>query len=123
MSADLAGTKANIVKQFLTQNKSIDEFAAYFTPDALYSVGNAEPIAGRDRIQSAAIYFRQQVKSVLHQIQAIWEWEDTVICELEVTYTRHDGTVLQLPCLDVFHLQGNLFRELHVYIDISPIFT
>lgn len=116
-------TKANIVKRFLTESKSADQFASFFTEDALYRFGNGEPIIGRDRIRESSMHFRQKLKSVSHDIKTIWELGDTVVCEMEAAYTRLDGKVLTLPCLDVFSMEGDKFREMQVYMDVSPVFA
>lgn len=121
--SESSGTKTDIVKRFLTETKSADQFAAFFTADALYCFGNSEPIVGRDRIQESSMHFRQKLKSVSHDIKAIWELGDTVVCEMEAAYTRLDGKVLTLPVLDVFNMKGDQFREMHVYMDISPVFA
>jgi hypothetical protein len=123
MSENLLGASANIVKRFLTQTKSVEEFASFFTEDARYRFGNNEPLIGRDRIQESSVRFRQGVKGVSHNIKALWEIGDTVVCEMEATYTRDDGKVLTLPCLDVFRMEGDLFRELEIYMDMSPLFA
>ena len=123
MSATLPGVNANIVKRFLTGSKSPDEFASYFTEDAFYRFSNTPPLIGRQKIRDSSVYFRQKVKAVSHEIKSMWEMGDTVICEMDVTYTRNDGTVLTIPCTDIIRMEGELFRELQIYMDISPVFA
>lgn len=123
MSENITETKSSIVKRFLTETRSVDEFASYFTDDAFYQVGNNEPLIGRDRIRESSVKFRQAITKIVHDIKNIWEQGDTVFCELEITYTRRDGKLFTLPCLDVVHLNGDKFREIHIYMDISPVFA
>jgi SnoaL-like domain len=117
------GSKAEIVKRFLTETRSAEQFASYFTSDAFYRVGNNEPLIGRDRIQESSVKFRQMLKGISHDIQHIWELGDTVVCEMVVTYTRNDDKVVTLPCMDVIHLEGDKFREIQIFIDMSPVFA
>lgn len=115
--------KASIVRRFLTETRSVDEFASYFTDDAFYQVGNSEPLLGRDRIRESAIRFRQAIKSIVHDIKQIWELGNTVFVEIEITYTRNDDKVITIPCLDVAELEGDKFKSIHIYMDISPVFS
>lgn len=119
----MAETKADIVRRFLTQTKSADEFANFFTEDALYRFSNRDPIVGRQQIRESSIMFRQRLKSVTHDIKYLWEIGDTVVCEMEATYTRLDDKQVTLPCLDVIQMQGEHFQEMHIYMDISPVFA
>lgn len=117
------GTKANIVRRFLTETRSPDDFVSYFTEDAIYKVGNNPPLVGHERIREASVRFRQMIKGIVHDIQQIWELGDTVVVELAVTYTRNDDKTVTLPCLDVIQFQGEQFQVLHIYIDLSPVFA
>jgi hypothetical protein len=123
MSENLADTKSSIVKRFLTETRSVEEFVSYFTEDAFYQVGNNEPLLGRDRIRESSVRFRQAITKILHDIKNIWELENTVVCEMEITYTRKDGKVFILPCSDVIHFNGDKFQKIQIYMDISPVFA
>lgn len=117
------GPKAEIVKRFLTQTRSIDEFISYFTEDAQYVFANNPPVVGRQRIQESSTQFRKRLQGVRHEIENLWEFADTVICEMKATYTRLDGQVITLPCVDVIEFEGNLFKKLQVLMDITPVFA
>jgi len=117
------GDRANIVQRFLTTTRTADEFASYFTEDAYFRFANAPAVMGRNAIHESSIAFRQKLKSVTHDIKSIWEMGDVVVCEMEVTYTRHDGKIVTLPCTDIIRMNGELFSDLRVYMDISPVFV
>lgn len=123
MSKKLPGDIAKIIKRWLEESNSADEFASIFTEDAVYQFGNADPIIGRSGIRDSSVVFRQKVKAVAHNIKSIWETGDTAICEMDVTYTRHDGKVFTLPCTDVIRMEGDLIRQLNIYMDITPVFA
>jgi hypothetical protein len=40
-----------------------------------------------------------------------------------VTYERHDGTRLTLPCVNVFRLRQGLIADYRVYMDINPLLS
>ena len=115
--------KSEIVKRFLTQTRSIDDFIAYFAEDAEYVFANNPPIVGRKQIQESSAQFRKRVKGAAHQIQNLWEFGDTVVCEMNVTYLRLDDQSLTLPCTDVINMEGDLFKHMKVFMDITPVFA
>jgi len=40
-----------------------------------------------------------------------------------VTYTRHDGTNLTLPFVNVFAMRGDLIQDYLIYIDATPLYA
>jgi hypothetical protein len=115
--------KSEIVRRFLTQTRSVDEFISYFSENAEYVFANNPPIVGRKQIQESSTQFRKRLKGVIHEIENIWEFGDVVICEMNVTYLRPDGQTLTLPCTDLIEMDGNLFKKLQVFMDITPVFA
>lgn len=123
MTKVLPGERANIAKRFLTDTETADEFASYFTENAFLHFGSSPAIIGRQAIWESSVAFRQKLKSVTHDIKSMWEMGEVVICQMEVTYLRHDGKVLSLPCTDTIRFQGDKVQELRIYMDISPVFN
>lgn len=119
----MAASKVEIVKIFLTQTKSPEEFASYFAEDAVYRMGNREPIVGQNNILESSKQFRSRLKGVSHDIKHIWELGETVVCEMQATYTRSDDSTVTLPCMDVIHFDGDKFKTMKIYMDISPVFA
>jgi 4-carboxymuconolactone decarboxylase len=107
----------------LTAPQSLDVYMSHFLPTARYRFGNNPLIEGSNHIREAAEHFRSRLRGVHHDIKAIWEQEDMVICQMEVTYTRLDGQSLQLPCCNIYGMVDERIAELRVYIDASPIFA
>jgi SnoaL-like domain len=103
----MPGGKIAVLRQMLTAPQSLDTYVSHFLPNARYRFGNNPLIQGSTHIQAAAERFRSRLRGVHHDIKAIWEQEDTVICQMEVTYTRLDGQSLQLPCFCAA-IQGGL---------------
>jgi len=44
------------------------------------------------------------VTSISHEVRGFGRADDTVITELRVTYVRHDGRKVVLPCTNIFDL-------------------
>ncbi|WP_019499928.1 nuclear transport factor 2 family protein [Pseudanabaena sp. PCC 6802] len=102
---------------------NVDEYVSYFTDDAIYKVGNFDPVIGPEGIRALATPLVDMFDSVTHDVLNIWEFGDTVVCEMNVTYNRKDGKVATLPCVDVIHFANGKVRELKAYIDTTPAFT
>lgn len=43
--------------------------------------------------------------------------------QMEINYTRVDDSILTLPCTDIFRMEGELVKEMLVYMDASPLFA
>lgn len=98
-------------------------FATYFTEDAHFRFGNAPSLNGRAAIASSIEDFFSNLKGLRHTIHDVWEIDDAVISEVEVIYTRLDGTEVQLPAATVARCDGDLMRDYRIYMDINPLFA
>jgi alkylhydroperoxidase/carboxymuconolactone decarboxylase family protein YurZ/limonene-1,2-epoxide hydrolase/catechol 2,3-dioxygenase-like lactoylglutathione lyase family enzyme len=119
-----SGPKSEIVRRMFEAGESmnVDNFVKFYTEDAHYQFSNFPVAYGPQGIKDTSVGFLQTVAKVYHHITNIWEQGDTVICEMEVTYIRHDGKVFRLPCCDTIVFKGDKVQELRIYMDISPVF-
>lgn len=118
------GTKSEIVRQMFQAGESmnVENFVKFYTDDAHYQFSNFPVAYGPQGIKESSVAFLEMVAKVYHHITNMWEVGDTVICEMEVTYIRHDGKVFTLPCCDTIVFKGDKVQELRIYMDISPVF-
>lgn len=118
------GTKSEIVRQMFQAGESmnVENFVKFYTDDAHYQFSNFPVAYGPQGIKDSSVAFLEMVAKVYHHITNMWEVGDTVICEMEVTYIRHDGKVFTLPCCDTIVFKGDKVQELRIYMDISPVF-
>ncbi|WP_051038030.1 nuclear transport factor 2 family protein [Thalassoporum mexicanum] len=115
-------SKGERIKYFLTGGgKTLDDFIGFFTEQAKYKFANAPLLTGKPAIREFAANARKRVKFVTHDIHELWEIGDVVICELDINYHRHDDSVVTLPGTDIFRMDGDLIRDLRVYVDVSPL--
>jgi uncharacterized protein (TIGR02246 family) len=98
-------------------------FAAYLTEDAVFRFGSAPPVQGRDAIQAAVDGFFTTIAGCSHKTAKSLRQDDTVVCEGEVTYQRHDGSSVTLPFTDIFEYDGELIAHYKIYIDIAPLYA
>ncbi len=118
------GSKSEIVRRMFEAGESmnVENFVKFYTEDAHYQFSNFPVAYGPQGIRDTSVDFLNTVAKVYHHITNIWEQGDTVICEMEVTYIRHDGKVFRLPCCDTIVFKGDKVQQLKIYMDISPVF-
>jgi ketosteroid isomerase-like protein len=101
-----------------------EELAQYFADDGVLRFGNAEPVVGRENIREASRQFRLSLAGLEHEVLSAWRFDDTIMTELSVTYHRHDGQTLLLPCANAFDLTSDgLIARYQIYMDIAPVFA
>ena len=65
--------------------------------------------------------------SLRHEFVAISCDENTIFLEANVTYTRHDGSVVTVPAMSVFVVNetgGDLVATTcRIYVDLGPLFA
>jgi ketosteroid isomerase-like protein len=98
-------------------------FAEYLTEDGVFKFGNFPPAEGREAIIGAVDNFFKSIKALKHKYLNMWVHPDTVIYRGEVTYTRHDGSQITLPYLNVFGMDGEKIKDYQIYIDINPLYN
>lgn len=101
----------------------IDSYVSMFTDDAIYTIANYPSVTGPEGIREFAKPIMQMFKEVTHDLKDMWEFGDTVVCEMDITYTRNDGKVTTMPGLDVIQFENGKVKKLQAYIDASPAFA
>jgi len=105
------------------ESNDVETYVTYFTEDAVYKVGNFDPVVGHDGIRALAAPLVDMFTSVTHDIKNFWLIDDVVICEMDITYSRKDGKVAVIPCVDIIRFSGDKVKELLAYLDPTPAFS
>lgn len=113
------------VRQLFQSIDAMDSktFVTFLADDAQFKFGNAPAAVGKHVIHQAVEGFFQSIKRISHNNLRTWTHPDTVICQGEVTYTRHDGSQLTLPFVNVFGMKGDRIKDYLIYIDINPLYA
>jgi ketosteroid isomerase-like protein len=98
-------------------------FVDFLTPDAQFRFGNAPAIQGSREIGIAVTGFFGSIRSSQHRLVESWCGDGSAGCEGEVTYTRHDGSVVTFPFANIFQLRAEKVSSYRIYIDISTLFA
>jgi ketosteroid isomerase-like protein len=97
----------------------------FVTDGVRFRFGSAEPLTGRAALAAASRQFSASMAGLHHAITDLWQPEPgTVVAELQVTYRRHDGVELTLPCCNIFRLSNDgLVDDYRIYMDVNPVFA
>ena len=97
-------------------------FVSYLTDGAVFRFGSAEPVQGREAVRAAVDGFFGSIAGLSHNVVRTVRDGDTLFCEGEVTYQRHDGSEITLPFADVFEYADGLIDHYKIYMDIAPLY-
>jgi hypothetical protein len=103
--------------------KDTARFLSFLTADGDFKFGNLPAATGQAAIRSAVDGFFASIHASQHAIRNVWSVPDNVICQGQVTYTRHDHSQLTLPFANVFGMRGKLIHDYRIYIDATPLFA
>lgn len=103
--------------------KDAEAFAGFVAEDARFVFGNLPAVAGRADIRTFVAGFFDSIRAVSHDVPDAWQSGDTIVCRGEVTYTRHDGSMLTVPFANVFLMAGDRVRDYRIYMDASALFA
>jgi limonene-1,2-epoxide hydrolase len=98
-------------------------FLRFIAPDGEFRFGSAPPVRGHEGIRDAVGSFFSSIAAISHEVRRMVAEGNTVVCEGEVTYTRHDGSAVTLPFCNVFETDGGLISLYRIYIDIAPLYA
>jgi hypothetical protein len=102
--------------------KDTRRFVAFLAADAQFRFGNAPPAVGTAAITALLDGFFASIKAISHEVAGTWAMPGHVMCHGRVTYTRHDGSTLNVPFANVFAMQGALVKDYLIFVDASRLY-
>ena len=100
-----------------------ESFLGFIREDATFRFGSSPAVKGHAEIRAAVEDFFASFAALRHDLQRLVADDNVVVCEGEVTYTRHDGSSITLPFANIFEVDDGLISQYRVYIDIGPLFA
>jgi ketosteroid isomerase-like protein len=104
-------------------DKDLPAFMGYLTPDAEFRFANNPSARGHEAVGAVVGGFFGAIGGSRHRFIHAWEDAGTAACEGEVTYTRHDGSTLTVPFVNVFYMRGGKVARYLIVIDNSALFA
>ena len=98
-------------------------FLACIAERASFRFGSTPAVVGHAAIGEAVNGFFATIGGLKHVLNKTVADETTLVCEGEVTYTRHDTTQITLPFVNVFEFDDGLISDYRIYIDIAPLYA
>lgn len=102
--------------------KDAEAFAAAFAEDGTFQFANAPATVGRASVLAAVTGFFGSIASLQHALTDVWEVPGAVVVVGRVTYTRLDGSRLDVPFADVLRLRDDRVTSWQIYIDASQLY-
>ena len=100
-----------------------ERFVSFIAEDGVFQFGSSPPVTGRDAIREAVSGFFASIAGLSHRLLRVIGDGDAVATEGEVTYTRHDGSEITLPFVNIFELANGRIATYKIYIDIAPLYA
>lgn len=98
-------------------------FAAFLEPDACFRFGNLPAVNGRPEIAEVTAGFFAAIQGIRHRFDGRWLVPGTAIVTGNVTYTRHDGSTLDVPFANVLTLgESGGVADYRIFVDNSALF-
>jgi len=98
-------------------------FLTFLTDDCRFRFGSVPPVTGKAAIGDAIGNFFATIAGLSHSVEKVYRDDESICCEGEVCYRRHDGSEIILPFVDVFRCQGSKIADYRIYIDIGPLYA
>ena len=98
-------------------------FLSFIAADATFRYGSLPAVHGHDAIREALNGFFSSIAALGHKLHRFIADGNAVVCEGEVTYTRHDGSKITLPFANIFEVDKGLISLYRIYIDIGPLYA
>lgn len=103
--------------------KDTARFLEFLTDDARFRFGSWPAAEGREAVQATLDGFYASIAGLSHTLGAVMRNDNVLVCEGEVTYTRHDGTTVTLPFANILDFDGALISNYKIYADPAPLYA
>ncbi len=103
-------------------SKNTDLFCSFLTDDCIFTLGNFPPAVGKDAIRTSVQQFFDSISALSHTNLKTYTDGDYIFVRGDVTYTRHDGSQLEVEYLNHFRMQDGKIADYRVFADISQLY-
>lgn len=109
----------DLIRSFLdvAVNANPEEFASYFTDNAVWSNAPWPPVEGRDAIRETLRRGSQKMKALPWELRHIAAYENVVMTERIDRFLVGD-TQIRVPCMGIFELQNGKIAAWRDYWDL-----
>jgi hypothetical protein len=102
----------------LDSGRVTEAVTEFLDPACTFRIANDDPVGFIEAARALA----PLIKGTRHRVITALAGDDgTIACELEITYTRRDGSVVTLPGSLFARVHDGRFTEQRAYIDRAPL--
>jgi ketosteroid isomerase-like protein len=102
-------------------DSDIPRFFGFFTDDAVFRMGNNDPVTGRDAVVAWVSDYLGAVTALRHHILEEFVSGDVVALRVEVTYSMRNGAEFTLPAVTRTRVRCGQVSEYLIFMDPSPV--
>jgi ketosteroid isomerase-like protein len=108
----------------VVDSMDVAALGSLFAESGRLTYGNNAPLVGLQEIRRGATLFLETISGLHHTIVNEWHVDGEIIAELKVTYDRKDGQQVTIPCVTIYHCDGDgKIDDYRVYFDVAPIYA
>jgi ketosteroid isomerase-like protein len=63
------------------------------------------------------------IAAIRHELREVWAFNDAMVSQIEVTYTRKDQSTLTVPAVTIWRVRNGQIDDYRIYIDVAPLFA
>lgn len=78
-------------------SRDTSAFLKFLAEDGVFRFGNLDAVAGKENVAQFVDGFFASIGDLSHQVSEAWEVEGGISCHGQVTYTRLNGSLLNVP--------------------------
>lgn len=104
-------------------NQRLDSLEKRLADDVVVTMAGNPPVTGVSDVIEGQRKFFTMFRSLRHNFVKTWELNDDAILEAVVTYVRHDGDAVEVPCTTILHRANDLVDSVRIYLDLTPLFA
>jgi ketosteroid isomerase-like protein len=104
-------------------SKDEQRLARFLTENCTFVYANNDPVIGRANVAEASRKFMALIAGIKHQLVDVWAFDNVIVSRLEVTYTRHDGSILTVPAVTIWRMRARQIDDYRIYVDVAPLFA
>lgn len=103
--------------------KDMDAVAPWFADDVVMTMGNSEPIVGRDNVVGSLRQFQSILAGLAHTFLAVIEQGDVAMLETKTRFDLHSGGCVELKGVTIIERAGGLITAQRMYVDMTPLWA
>lgn len=103
--------------------RNADAFVSFLTDDGVFQFGNGPAVRGKAAVHALVAGFFASIDGCAHRLVRLWNDDEHVAMQGEVTYTRKDGRLVVVPFVNVLRMRGDAIGEYLIHIDNTPLFA